>query len=232
MKNLMFLTLMLLALTAAAQNNDGRLRTIEVQGRAETEVEPDEIMFIIGIEEYWKEEFEKNKEEKDYRTKVPIAEIEDGLIKDLRAAGIPKDQVKVRNVGNYWRQRGKEFLFSKQLEVVVSDFSKINKLMSLLDAKGVRNMQIGELRHSNMEQLRNQVKVEALKNARAKAALLVESLGEELGEVVTISELNDGGYRPFYGGPMMMKADVEHETIEQIQNIKIEYELRASFRIK
>jgi len=208
------------------------LRKIEVQGSAEMEIEPDEIIFIIGIEEYWKEEFEKRKDEKDYKTKVPLAEIEDSLIKNLRKVGIEKEDVKVRNMGNYWRQRGKEFLFSKQLEVEIHDFSKINDLVGLLDAKGIKNMNIGELRHSKMQEFQNQVKINALKNAKEKAGVLVESLGEELGEVIEISELSDGIIRPYKATMMMRSAEMANESIDQIQNIKLEYQIRAIFRIK
>ena len=51
-------------------------RFIEVTGSSEISVEPDEILFIIRIQEYWREEFEKKTKEDDYTTKIPIAYIE------------------------------------------------------------------------------------------------------------------------------------------------------------
>lgn len=233
MKNFLLLILLATSLTTFAQQHNSELRTIEVKGSAEMEVEPDEIVLIIGIQEYWEEEFEKNKEPEDYKTKVPLAIIEDDVVKKLRKAGIKKESVKVRNVGNYWRQQGKEFLFSKQLEVELSDFSKINDLIDLLDAKGIRNLNIGELRHSEIEDFKNQVKIEALKNARKKANVLVESVGEELGEVITITEISSGFVRPMHGGVMLARsAELAPERIDQIQNIKLEYQVQATFRIK
>ena len=197
------------------------------------EIQPDEILFIIGIQEYWKEEFEKKKDPEDYKTKVPLAEIEDNLIKTLRKAGIEKEDVKVRNIGNYWRQQGKEFLFSKQLEVEIHDFSKINDLVNLVDAKGIRNMSIGELRHSKMKEFQNQVKVDALKNAREKAEVLVESIGEELGEVISISETSDGFVRPYAAGAMMMRSDEMAKEINRSNSeYHLEYQVSATFRIK
>jgi len=233
MKNLFLLILFAASLTTFAQQNSNELRTIEVKGSAEMEVEPDEILLIIGIQEYWEEEFEKNKKPEDYKTKVPLAIIEDDVIKKLRQAGIEKESVKVRNVGNYWRQQGKEFLFSKQLEVELNEFSKINDLIDLLDAKGIRNLNIGELRNSEIERFKNKVKINALKNAREKAKVLVESLGEELGEVITIKEISSGFVRPMYGGAMMARsAEMAPERIDQVQNIKLEYQVQATFRIK
>lgn len=234
MKYLFILTIIITTtLPISAQETKEPVRTIEVKGSADMEIEPDELLLVVGIQEYWEEEFEENTEPEDYKTKVPLAEIEDDLIKKLRQVGIDKADVKTRNVGNYWRRQGKEFLFSKQLEIELRDFSKINDLIDLLDAKGIRNMNISELRHSKMEQYKNQVKVEALQNAREKAAVLVESLGEELGEVISITEMSSGFVRPMHGAEMMARSvEMQQERIDQIQNIELEYEVQATFRIK
>ncbi len=46
------------AVTVCSQTSETG-KYIEVTGSAQMEVEPDEIHLIIGIEEYWKEEFQK-----------------------------------------------------------------------------------------------------------------------------------------------------------------------------
>ncbi|MGM0622080.1 MAG: SIMPL domain-containing protein, partial [Bacteroidota bacterium] len=83
MKHLLFITILFFSLSVLAQNADEN-RFIEVRGTAEMEVQPDEMMLSITIQEYFEEEFQKNKEPEDYKTKVPLAKIEDGLIKSLR----------------------------------------------------------------------------------------------------------------------------------------------------
>ncbi len=231
MKSIAFLILAVITLTISAQEG-GHVRYIEVRGSAEKEVDPNEMMLYIGIQEYWEEEFEKKKEPKDYRTKVPLEKIEDSVIKSLRKAGISKEDVRVGSIGNYWREQGKEFLFSKQLEVKLTDFSKVNQLISLLDAKGIRNMNIGSFDHSDIDAIRRQVKTDALKNAREKAAWMLESLGEELGEVLSVSEVPDGYVRPFMGESRMLAADTGPESIGQVQKITISYQVDAKFRIK
>jgi uncharacterized protein len=231
MKYLLSLTILFFACTISAQNNN-EARFIEVRGNAEMEVQPDEMILSIAIQEYFEEEFQKNKEPKDYKTKVPLAKIEDGLIKSLRKAGIEKEDIRVRGMGNYWRQQGKEFLFSKQLEVKITDFSKVNQLSSLVDSKGIRSLNVGQMSHSELEKFRKLVKTDALKDAREKAGYLVESLGEELGEVLSITELNDGYSRPFLAKNRMMAAEAAYETVEEVQNITISYQVTARFRIK
>lgn len=231
MKYLTIFVLTVLALSLSAQTNE-EVRFIEVKGSSEMEVEPDEIVFTIGIEEYWEEEFEKNKEFEDYKTKVPLAEIENKLIKDLRKAGIPKKDIRVKNIGNYWRHRGKEFLYSKQLEVTITDFEKMNAFTQLADAKGIKFMNISELNHSQIDKFKKQVKTEALKNAKEKAEWMLQSLDEELGEVLSVVEMNEGFARPYMAKNRMMAAEASFETIDQIQNIEISYQVQTRFRIK
>ena len=232
MKSLIVAILIFSSFVLSAQNSQTE-RIIEVRGSAEMEIQPDEIKYIITIEEYWKEEFEKRKEFKDYKTKVPLAEIEDGLIKNLRKVGIPKEDITVQNMGNYYRYRGKEFLYSKQLILRITDFSKINKLTEIANAKGIKQMRIGELNHTKIDDFKKQIKINALKDAKEKAEYLVESINEELGEVVSITEISDGFLRPFQNEVMPMRAiDTQRESIDNVENIKISYQVRARFRIK
>ncbi len=214
------------------QNNISE-RTIEVNGKSGMEIKPDEITFLIGIEEYWQEEFEKKKEFKDYKTKVPLVEIEDALIKKLKEAGIKKEDIKVKSLGNYNRHQGKEFLFSKQFEIKVADLATINQLVQTVDPKGIKYMSIGKLNHSKIEEFQNQVRTDALKNAMEKAILMVESIGSELGEVISISEVYDNFIRPMRTNAMMVKsADMAPESINEVQNMQLEYQVRVTFRIK
>lgn len=231
MKSLAFLLFVFFIFSVSAQEPE-QVRFIEVRGTAETEVEPDEMVLYITIQEYWEEEFEKKKEPKDYRTKVPLEKIEDSVIKNLREAGIEKEDVRVGSIGNYWREQGKEFLFSKQLQVKIADFSKVNQLMSMLDAKGIRSMNIGGFSHSDIDAIRKKIKSDALRNARQKAAWMLESLEEELGEVLSISEINDGYVVPYREESRMLAADAGNESIDQVQKITVSYQVDVRFKIK
>lgn len=231
MKIVTFLMLAVLTIPLAAQN-PGEIRYIDVRGTAETEIEADEMTLYIGIQEYWEEEFEKRKDPEDYKTKVPLNKIEDSVIKSIRKAGIDTEDIRVGSVGNYWREQGKEFLFSKQLEVKISDFSKVNQLISLLDSRGIKNMNIGNYDHSDIDAIQKKVKVDALVNAREKASWMLESLDEELGEVLSVSEVSDGYVRPFKAESRMMVADMGFESVEQVQKITVSFQVDVRFRIK
>ncbi len=232
MKKIISLIFILCSVSAMAQNDTSNTRYIEVKGNAEMELEPDEIIVDITIEEYWKEEFEKKKDFEDYKNKVPLAIIEDDLIKNLQKAGIKKEDIVVKNLGNYYRYKGKEFLFSKQLEIDVTDLSKINDLMQLADAKGIKSMRIAELKHSDMDKFEQDVKKQALLNAREKAKYLLECIGSELGEIQSVVELTDSYSRPMMAKTMLMSAESGTQSIDQIQNLTISYQVLARFEIK
>lgn len=86
-----------------AQTNE---RYIEVTGTSEIEIVPDKIHYLIEIQEYFEEEFDGKSKPEDYHTKVPLAEIEQGLREALAQAGIPQNAVRTQEIGDYWRQQG------------------------------------------------------------------------------------------------------------------------------
>ena len=65
----------------------------------------------------------------DYKTKVPLEWIEKDLRRVLSRAGISDEAIRVQEIGDYWRQKGKEFLIGKQLDIRFTDFEKINAVI-------------------------------------------------------------------------------------------------------
>ena len=163
-------------------------RYIDVTGSAEMEVIPDEIHFLIEIKEYFKEEFDGKSKPENYKTKVPLSQIEAGVRAALQKAGVPAESVRTQEVGDYWRERGKDFLISKRLDITLQSFEPINVIIKNLDTKGINSMRIGELKNKDLPRYREECKVEALKAAKAKAALFAEAVGMKLGDVIWVVE--------------------------------------------
>ena len=123
MRKVFLLAFALFAWNILANAQESDERYIEVTGSSEIEVVPDEIHFLIHIKEYWEEEYTgKSKKEEDFQTKVPLTVIEKDLRKSLRKIGISDEAIRTQEVGDYWRQRGKEFLIGKQLDIRLTDF--------------------------------------------------------------------------------------------------------------
>ena len=119
-----------------------KFRYIEVTGTSEVEIVPDEIHFVIGIKEYFEEEFDGVSEPEDYRTKVRIEDIESQMREALHSIGITDNDIRTQDVGDYWRERGLDFLIGKNLDITLHDFTMIDKIISVIDTKGVSSMRI------------------------------------------------------------------------------------------
>ena len=92
--------LMLVTLSLQAQTSE---HYIEVTGTSEIEIMPDKIHYIIEIREYFKEEFEEWAKPEEYRTKVPLSQIEKDLRKVLKEVGVLDSAVRTQEIGDYWR---------------------------------------------------------------------------------------------------------------------------------
>lgn len=90
-------------------------RYVEVTGTSEIEIVPDKIHYIIEIREYFEEEFDGKSKPEEYRTKVPLDQIEQNLRQAFNKAGIAREDVRTQEIGDYWRKQGQDFLVSKHL---------------------------------------------------------------------------------------------------------------------
>lgn len=232
-----FLVCFLAILPMSAQKLSDR-RFIEVTGSAEMSIVPDEVRMLIRISEYWEEEFEEDKEYKDYQTKVPIIQIEKHFLNDLSRLGVTKEQITVKDPGNSWRYYGKDFLISKDFEITFQSFKEMETAINQLATRGVQYIQLGDLKHKDILEYRKRTKINALQAAKEKALYLLESQGYKLGDILSIEEVNaEENTRPFYGAYMsnaMLSQSVESEGMDSdnFKKIKIRYEMKVRYVIK
>ncbi len=222
-------TLMFGLPTLFAQQQSTIKPIIEVTGSAELEVIPDEIYVSVTLKEFL---VDKKKQsitgiEKEFKSVISDLKIDNKLVSLQSTYGQFEYDPKTNKRG--------EFLNAKTYLIKFADLEKYNQLVTLLDKKGIENVYIQSTNHSKMEQYRTQVKVEALKAAQQKAAILLNAIGKKLGEVQLIRERdNNMGYQqPMYlkaNVAMMMEADQSAEPIE-MRKIKIRYEVEAHFII-
>lgn len=210
-------------------------RVIEVTGSAEVEVAPDEVYLSVNLREYMK----------DKTNKVYLNDIDKEFKKSLAALGIDLKNVSVEGASAYynyewWRSESRktDFLAGKTYIIKLPNLDKYNELMQKMDMKGIENAWLQRTDYSKMEELRQQVKINALKAAKAKAKAMVESIGSGLGEVVFIREINNGNmYQPMmYKAMANMTMDAESsngggEPVE-MQKIKVRFEVEAHFAIQ
>lgn len=226
-------TLWLSGILAISAQEDNNSRYIEVTGSSETEIIPDEIHFMITIKEYWQEEFEKKSKPEDYQTKVPVNEIEHNLMSALKQAGIAPSDIQTKEVGDYWRERGKDFLISKTFDIKLQNPDQINRIIQTVNTKGIQSMNIGELKNKDLQEYRKQGKIEALKAARQKADYLVAAMGQKLGNVLRIVEPEERNFSYFQPQSAMSNVAIPSydSNPENFRTIKLRYQMTARFEI-
>lgn len=217
---------LLAAFSLKAQTNE---RYIEVTGTSEIEIVPDKIHYIIEIREYFEEEFDGKSKPEEYRTKVPLSEIEQGLREALCKAGIPQKAIRTQEIGDYWRQQGQDFLVSKRIDITLTDFNQINEIIKHIDTKGVHTMRIGELENRDMLAYHQKGKIEALKAAKEKATYLVETLGKKLGDVIRIVEKDSSSNIFPFAQSNVLSSDAT--SFDSFRTIKKNYSMLVRFEI-
>jgi uncharacterized protein YggE len=237
---LAFLIAISTLMPASAQNANSMSsrepRKIEVTGFSEMEVMPDELYFTVSLREYFKDE-------KNQKDKVLISTLEKQLVKAVAEAGLPKENLSVSGVGGYqqhWEKDKKPatFLESKQYQLKVERADKLDGVLSKVDSRGIQYANMSRADHSKKEEFKNQVKVEALKNAKEKATFLLNAIGEKAGPVLEIRELEEGASypQPMYRSAMrsmaMESADAVPDSNLDYQKIKLSYRMQAVFQIQ
>ena len=218
-----------IATNIQAQNKDEKF--IEVTGTSEVELTPDEIHYLIEIREYFKEEFDGKSKPEQYQTKVPLDQIEKGLMKNLKDAGIPQNAIRIQEFGNYWRKQGQDFLVSKQFDITLTNFSQIDSIVKRLDTKGIQNMRIGKLNNQNILEYHQKGKIDALKAAQRKATYLVEALGKKLGSVIRIVEDGNTVNMP-YSQIVSNVYTSDAPSFDKFRTIQLKYSMQVRFEIK
>ena len=215
-------------------NKESNQRFIEVTGNAEKVVKPDIILYDICIQEYFKEEYEAGKDFKDYVTKISLDDIEKELISELLKLGIRNDQITVTEGNNYSKINGKSFMSTKTIQVTLSDFKKVNEILQKVKTHGVSYMRIAELKNKDLNQIKKQVRIDAIKDAKEKAAYLIESLGNTIGQVLTIKEVdtNPASYmsaEELHNAQTLSNNGQNNTTGE---NVVLKYVVKVKFEIK
>ena len=221
------------SLSAMSQTADLR-KKIEVNGSAETEITPDEIYIAISLKEYFKDNNNKKR--------VSITELEKELQAAGVKAGIPKEDLMINNVSgytDYWnKKKDPNFLASKQYKLKVKDLNSFNQIIAAIDPKGIASTYVESYNHSKIAQLKNDLRVKALLNAKEKATALANALGDKLGSALLIQDHNtDYNVQPVYRNyAMMAKAEVASDSMEpaeiDFKKIKLQYTVNVTFEIK
>jgi uncharacterized protein len=224
----LFLLAVLTAFTysAFAQNVDLR-RKIDVTGTAEQEVTPDIINVSISLQEYL-----------NGKNKVTIDQLESQLEGAIKDAGITKDDFTINNLSaynnTYQKKKNPDFLASKQYSIKFHDLNKFNQILAKVDPKGIQSTNIDSYDYSKIDDLKRELKIKALLNAKEKATYLLSSIGDKTGDAINITENDNTNYpapRAVMFKAMNANAAAPAESDIDFKKIKLSFQINATFEI-
>ena len=167
----------------AAQNGQKNFidqNYIEVTGIIETQVIPDKIFINIIINE------------KDKRGKTSVETQENRMLQKLKSLGIDiEKQLSILDfTGNYTTHffKKNEVIKSKKYQLVINNTTLLDNLFQELDEIDISNVTIAKIDHSDIENIRRETKISALKVAKEKATNYAKVLDQNIGKALFIQE--------------------------------------------
>jgi len=234
MRKLIFLLAFLpyLSIAQTGQKNFIDQNYIEVTGKSEMEIVPDLIYLKIFINE------------KDAKSKLPLSEREKLLFETLKQIGIniSKD-LSIKDMSSnfkYYLLSKNDILLSKEYQLLVRDGKTASKVFVELEKIGISNVSIDRLDNSKIENLRKEVKVDAIKAAQNKAQSLALALNQNIGRAIYVQEFvqNFGNGVPGTSNSIIVRGyatEISGSNAQpdiDFEKIKLEYSILCRFELK
>lgn len=204
---------------------------IDVSGKAEMFVEPDEIILSIVINE------------KDYSKKTTLENLEKEMIKSLKGIGIDtKKNLTVVDLSsdiNHYKIKKDEIKLSKTYRLKTSSAKEATTALLALEEVGISEINIAQIKCTKIEQYKDEARVIAMKDAHRKAKILTDAINQPLGKAIYITE-NDFTNVRTYPRLMLSKANgvmedavAESEVADiNFEKIKIESRVQIKFALE
>ncbi len=231
MKNIIVMLMAGTVLLVSSCSQDSGREKIEVIGSAEMEVTPDIVYVGISLREYFVS---------GTTVRVSIEIMEDKLKSVLKSAGIDVNNLVVNNVASYQehynRKRDPQYLAAKQYRLKLPDVKKLDAILAALDPQGIQYTQVEGYEYSNLDTIRKNLKIKALKAAQNKAYYLTEAIDKELGEAIEVSEITEPMQmnRQMNAGNGAMSEAVEQSAASTVnfKSVKLSSQIRVVFEME
>lgn len=228
MKRIFFLAVgLLIAATAAAQINETYPSYIQVNGHAEREVTPDEFYLSIVLDE------------RDSKGKISVETQRREMVAELKRLGVDVEkQLKVANLSSEFFKK-KSSVAQAKYQLKLNSATEVAKVWQALDALNISNVSIQKVTHSKLEQFKNEIRIEAIRNARENARTLATAIDQQVGPCFYIYDSNSNLLPRYYNNAVMVRSmmtkdaagveEVAEEEVVEFKTIKLEYNVQAKF---
>ena len=227
MRKLVFLAAALaMTLAAAAQTQEAYPSYIQVNGRAEKEIVPDEFYLSIVIDE------------RDSKGKISVESQQREMIAALRRQGVDiEKQLKVANLSSEFFKKNTSVATAKY-QLKLGSAAEVANVRQALDKLGISDVSILRVSHSNIDALKEEVRVEAIRNAQQSARTLAQAIGQTVGKCFYIWDSNNDIMPAYYNNTMAVRSmksmdagsgESAGEEPLDFKTIKLQYSVQTKF---
>ena len=215
----------LMALPAAAQMQEAYPSYIQVTGRAEKELTPDEFYLQIVINE------------RDSKGKISVESQQRDMVAVLRKLGVDVEkQLKMANLSSEFFKKNTSVAMAKY-QLQLGSSGEVAKVWQAPDDLGISNISILKVTHSQLDKYKQEVRLEAMRNAQKSAQEMAGAIGQTIGKCFYIYDSNSNVLPVMYDNAVLMRsakaaADAESAAEEdplEFKTIKLEYGVQAKF---
>ncbi len=215
----------LMALPAAAQMQEAYPSYIQVTGRAEKELTPDEFYLQIVINE------------RDSKGRISVENQQRDMVAALRKLGVDVEkQLKMANLSSEFFKKNTSVAMAKY-QLQLGSSGEVAKVWQTLDGLGISNVSILKVTHSQLDKYKQEVRLEAMRNAQESAREMAGAIGQTIGKCFYIYDSNSNVLPVMYDNAVLMRsakaaADAESAAGEdplEFKTIKLEYGVQAKF---
>ncbi|MGZ5191287.1 MAG: SIMPL domain-containing protein [Flavisolibacter sp.] len=162
-------------------------KQITVTGSAEMSIDPDQVEISVVL----------------HTTHSDYDKREDEFIKICKKYKIPEDQLAFKGSSNdwsywnywyYWWYYRNSSYQTQTYKIKISSGIDLLEFVKELNKPWIQNISISATSNKNMPLYRKEVKKEAIRMAKEKAAYLLEAIDEKIGSVISVEEMtSDNG---------------------------------------
>ena len=217
--------LMLTTSLYAQQTNVMDQPYIEVSGQAEVEVVPDKIYVQITIDG-------------DSKGQETVLQQEKEMVQRFDALGIDVEKKLVAQELFNSALKSNKVTTSKIYRLEVNSATQLAHVFQALQAIGIAQAEIESVDISNKEELIQQIRAEAAKNARKNALVLANALGQELGKALYVQDYSTSPYEYMnmstrdYAIAEVREVVAEAAPVLEFQKVTLNSSVRVRFLLK
>jgi uncharacterized protein YggE len=180
MKRIIF-ALVFISISTIVCSQDREEKYIEVIGKSEREVIPDEIYVSVNLRERESGRDRMSLEQQIEQVKAALEElkIENGNLSAVSTEGIYQHV--------FWSRNGVKT--QARFELQLSSYREVAEVLQKFEELNVYYTQVDRVSHSELQSIEDEVRLEAIGKAKEKAANLLERIGGELGDILVVKEV-------------------------------------------